>query len=93
VFLVLFLPTSSRIFAALRLDEKEPKNQENLKLPCPPAGAARKIFGPTHNGSKGDCLGGQASFNGVLCLPACGKGFCNLGFTEFVVSVLGLLDC
>jgi hypothetical protein len=75
------------------LDKKEPKNQENLKLAYAKAGAARKIFGPTHNGSKGDCLGGQASFNGVLSLTVCGKGFCNLGFTEFVVSVLGLLDC
>jgi hypothetical protein len=60
------------------LDEKEPKNQENLKLACTPAGAARKIFGPTHNFSKGDCLGGQASFNGVLCLPACGEVNCFL---------------
>jgi hypothetical protein len=33
------------------LDEKEPKNQENFKLACAPAGAARKIFGPTHDGS------------------------------------------
>jgi hypothetical protein len=41
------------------LDKKEPKNQENLKLAYAKAGAARKIFGPTHNGSKGDCLGGQ----------------------------------
>jgi hypothetical protein len=88
VFLVLFLPTSSRIFAALRLDEKEPKNQENLKLAYAKAGAARKIFGPTHGCSNGDYIGGE-----VNCLPACGKGFCNLGFTEFVVSVLGLLDC
>jgi hypothetical protein len=38
------------------LDEKEPKNQENLKLPNAQAGAARKIFGPTHDGSRGDCL-------------------------------------
>jgi hypothetical protein len=60
------------------LDEKEPKNQENLKLAYPPAGAARKIFGPAHKGSKGDCLGGQASFNGILCLPACGEVNCFL---------------
>jgi hypothetical protein len=60
LFLVLFLPPMARIFATLRLDEKEPKNQENFKLPYPQAGAARKIFGPTHKGSKGDCLGGQA---------------------------------
>jgi hypothetical protein len=73
VFLVLFLPTSSRIFAALRLDEKEPKNQENLKLPCPTAGAARKIFGPTHGCSNGDYIGGE-----VNCLPACGEVNCFL---------------
>jgi hypothetical protein len=60
----------------LRLDKKEPKNQENLKLACPPTGAARKIFGPARKGSKGDCLRGQASCNSVLCLPACGEVNC-----------------
>jgi hypothetical protein len=60
------------------LDKKEPKNQENLKLAYAKAGAARKIFGPPHKGSKGDCLRGQASFNGVRCLPSCGEVNCFL---------------
>jgi len=32
------------------LDKKEPKNQENLKLACALADAARKIFGPARKG-------------------------------------------
>jgi hypothetical protein len=55
------------------LDKKEPKNQENLKLAYAKAGAARKIFGPTHNFSKGDYIGGE-----VNCLPACGEVNCFL---------------
>jgi hypothetical protein len=45
-FFVLFFPPAARIFATLRLDKKEPKNQENLTLANAMAGAARKIFGP-----------------------------------------------
>jgi hypothetical protein len=93
VFLVLFFPPAARIFATLRLDKKEPKNQENLTLACAPAGAARKIFGPTHDGSNRRLYWGQrflfaSLWRGkVFCVPYRGvyPGYSGLpGFPQVV---------